>query len=151
MSTPDVFVVGSGAAGGMAVYELCRAGLNVLLSEAGRDYSPGTETPMFQTPTQAPLRGTPTPDRGATHLGWSNIGELSPTFPGCSSAAGLQARRPPWSRCSSLELRGADWRVKASCPTSVGKALDVQRRGDLTSGHDPHRTPAPRCANRRAK
>ncbi|MGJ7531455.1 GMC family oxidoreductase [Variovorax sp. GB1P17] len=81
MSAPDVIVVGSGAAGGMAVYELCRVGLKVLLIEAGRDYSPGTETPMFQTPAEAPLRGTITPDKPSGFYnatvagGWSVPGE----------------------------------------------------------------------------
>lgn len=59
----DVIIVGSGAAGGMAAYDLCRAGLKVLLLEGGRDYSPGTETPMFHTPEAAPLRGAGTPDK----------------------------------------------------------------------------------------
>ncbi len=31
--------------------------------EAGRNYVPETETPMFHTPDQAPLRGTSTPDK----------------------------------------------------------------------------------------
>lgn len=59
----DVVVVGSGAAGGMAAYELSMAGLRVLMLEAGRDYRPITETPMFQTPERAPLRGSSTPDK----------------------------------------------------------------------------------------
>jgi len=46
----DVIVVGSGAAGGMAVHELIAAGTKVLLLEAGRDYDPASETPMFHTP-----------------------------------------------------------------------------------------------------
>ena len=81
MSMPDVIVVGSGAAGGMAVYELCRAGLKVLLIEAGRDYSPSTETPMFHTPAQAPLRGAGTPDKPSGFYnatvdgGWTVPGE----------------------------------------------------------------------------
>ncbi|MFN5598310.1 MAG: GMC family oxidoreductase, partial [Gemmatimonas sp.] len=39
----------------MAAYQLSVQGLNVLLLEAGRDYDPVTETPMFQTPKDAPL------------------------------------------------------------------------------------------------
>jgi choline dehydrogenase-like flavoprotein len=59
----DVIVVGSGAAGGMAAHELCKKGLRVLMLEAGRDYDPGTETPMFQTQEIAPLRSVLTPDK----------------------------------------------------------------------------------------
>jgi choline dehydrogenase-like flavoprotein len=47
----------------MAAYDLCGAGLKVLLLEAGRDYLPGVETPMFQTPEAAPLRAAGTPDK----------------------------------------------------------------------------------------
>ena len=59
----DVIIVGSGAGGGMSTYVLTQAGLKVLLIEAGRDYDPITETPMFNTPAQAPLRATATPDK----------------------------------------------------------------------------------------
>ncbi|MDT0596491.1 GMC family oxidoreductase [Glaciecola petra] len=53
----DVLVVGSGAGGAMAAYVLTKAGHKVLMLEAGRDYDPKTETPMFQTNAQAPLMG----------------------------------------------------------------------------------------------
>jgi choline dehydrogenase-like flavoprotein len=61
----DVIVVGSGAAGGMAVHRLCKAGAKVCMLEAGRDYDPLTETPMFQLPRNAPLRAVRTPDKPA--------------------------------------------------------------------------------------
>src|SRR3954462_709513 len=59
----DVIIVGSGAGGGMSAYELTRQGLKVLMLEAGRNYDPATETPMFNTNAEAPLRGVSTPDK----------------------------------------------------------------------------------------
>ena len=59
----DVIVVGSGAAGGQTAYTLAMEGVKVLMLEAGRNYDPVKETPMFQTNDQAPLRGTSTPDK----------------------------------------------------------------------------------------
>lgn len=59
----DVIVVGSGAGGGMSCYVLTKAGFKVLLLEAGRDYDPETETPMFDIPAEAPLRGVGTPEK----------------------------------------------------------------------------------------
>lgn len=59
----DVIVVGSGAGGGQAAYTLTLEGIKVLLLEAGRNYVPETETPMFETPDQAPLRAAGTPDK----------------------------------------------------------------------------------------
>src|SRR6187399_256125 len=76
----DAVIVGSGAAGGMAAYVLAKAGAKVLMLEAGRNYEPATETPMFQTNADAPLRGVGTPDKpngyfDATIGGWTVPGE----------------------------------------------------------------------------
>jgi choline dehydrogenase-like flavoprotein len=76
----DVIVIGSGAAGGMAAYALTKAGVKVLLLEAGRNYDPVRETPMFQTMADAPLRGVSYPEKplgffDATIGGWTVPGE----------------------------------------------------------------------------
>src|SRR4051794_15619467 len=76
----DAIVIGSGAAGGMAAYVLTKAGAKVLMLEAGRNYEPATETPMFQSQADAPLRGVGTPEKpngyfDATVGGWSVPGE----------------------------------------------------------------------------
>jgi len=59
----DVIVVGSGAAGGMTAFVLAVHGVRVLMLEAGRNYDTVTETPMFQLPSEAPLRGGGTPEK----------------------------------------------------------------------------------------
>ena len=59
----DVNVVGSGAGGGQTAYTLTMEGAKVLMLEAGRNYDPVQETPMFQTNRQAPLLGTGTVDK----------------------------------------------------------------------------------------
>ena len=59
----DVIIVGSGAGGGMSAYHLTKSGLQVLMLEAGRNYDPRVETPMFNTNAEAPLRGVSTPDK----------------------------------------------------------------------------------------
>src|SRR2546430_11133183 len=77
----DVIVVGSGAAGGQSAYTLCMDGAKVLMLEAGPRYNPATETPMFQTPDQAPLAGVGTPQKPfgfydpTVDGGWEEPGE----------------------------------------------------------------------------
>src|SRR4051794_12519564 len=59
----DAIIVGSGAAGGQSAYVLAMNGARVLMLEAGRNYDPVSETPMFNLPKHAPLRGADTPDK----------------------------------------------------------------------------------------
>jgi choline dehydrogenase-like flavoprotein len=63
----DVAIIGSGAGGGQMAYTLTLAGLKCVMLEAGREYDPVAETPMFQRKDQAPLMGAATPDK---HLGF---------------------------------------------------------------------------------
>ena len=96
----DVIVVGSGAGGGMAAHTLTGNGVRVLMLEAGRDYDPVTETPMFNTYDQAPLRGTRSPDKhfgfydATVDGGWQVPGEPYTTGRrfGVSLVAGTHAR-----------------------------------------------------------
>jgi len=77
----DVAIVGSGAGGGQMAYTLTLAGLKCVMLEAGRNYSPETETAMFQRADQSPLMGTATADKafGFTDAtidgGWEVPGE----------------------------------------------------------------------------
>ena len=61
--TYDVIVVGSGAGGGQSAYTLTMNGVKVLMLEAGRNYDPVTETPMFQSKADAPLLGMGTREK----------------------------------------------------------------------------------------
>jgi choline dehydrogenase-like flavoprotein len=105
----DVIVVGSGAAGGQTAYTLTMDGAKVLMLEAGRNYVPETETPMFQTPDQAPLRGTSTPDKefgfydSTVDGGWEMPGEPY------SSASPDPEQRFWWWRARMLGGRTNHW------------------------------------------
>lgn len=102
----DVIIVGSGAAGGMCAYLLAVAGVKVLLLEAGRDYDPVTETPMFDLPKDAPLRGAGTPEKpfgfydATVDGGWEVPGEPY------TSAEGTDFR---WWRARMLGGRTNHW------------------------------------------
>jgi choline dehydrogenase-like flavoprotein len=105
----DVIVVGSGAAGGQTAYTLTMDGAKVLMLEAGRNYVPETQTPMFHTPDQAPLRGTSTPDKefgfydSTIDGGWEIPGEPY------SSAVPDEEHRFWWWRARMLGGRTNHW------------------------------------------
>jgi choline dehydrogenase-like flavoprotein len=92
----DVIVVGSGAGGGQAAYALALEGVKVLMLEAGRKYDFQTETPMFQTNGDAPLRGAVTPDKP--------FGFYDATVDG-----GWQVPGEPYSQASDDPLQRFDW------------------------------------------
>ncbi len=130
--TYDAIVVGSGAAGGMSAYVLATAGVKVLMLEAGRDYNPMIETPMFNLPMQAPLRGAPTPDKpfgfydATVDGGWQVPNEPYTHAPGSEfkwwRARMLGGRTNHWGRISlrmgpydfkprSRDGLGLDWPI----------------------------------------
>jgi choline dehydrogenase-like flavoprotein len=102
----DVVIVGSGAAGGICAYVLACSGVRVLMLEAGRDYDPVIETPMFQLPKDAPLRGAGTREKpfgfydATVDGGWQVPGEPY------SSAEGLEFL---WWRARMLGGRTNHW------------------------------------------
>ncbi|MDO6427024.1 GMC family oxidoreductase [Thalassotalea sp. 1_MG-2023] len=125
-----VIVVGSGAGGAMAAYVLTKAGHRVLMLEAGRNYDPKTETPMFKTNGEAPLMGAGNVDKdfgfydATVDGGWSVPGEPYTTGEGSDflwwRARMLGGRTNHWGRYSlrfsehdfkgkSRDGLGADW------------------------------------------
>ena len=105
----DVIVVGSGAAGGQTAYTLAMEGARVLMLEAGRNYTPATETPMMQTNADAPLRGSGTPEKpfgfwdATIDGGWQVPGEPY------TSASDDPARQFVWWRARMLGGRTNHW------------------------------------------
>ena len=105
----DVIVVGSGAAGGQTAYTLTMEGATVLMLEAGRNYDPVNETPMFQTHAQAPLRGASTPDKpfgfydSTIDGGWQVPGEPY------TSASSEPGRQFEWWRARMMGGRTNHW------------------------------------------
>src|SRR6185369_7360858 len=111
----DVIIVGSGAAGGQSAYVLAAGGAKVLILEAGRNYDPITESPMFNPPKQAPLRGAGTPDKpfgfydATVDGGW--------TVPNEPYMVRRSRRGKGWYEATDVSLAGTDqnfmwWRTR---------------------------------------
>jgi choline dehydrogenase-like flavoprotein len=123
----DVIVVGSGAAGGMSAFVLAVHGVRVLMLEAGRDYDPLTETPMFNLPREAPLRGARTPDKpfgfydATVDGGWQVPGEPYASAKGTDfrwwRARMLGGRTNHWGRIS---LRMGPWDFRPRSRDGLG-------------------------------
>ena len=77
----DVVIVGSGAGGGMAAYELTKAGAKVCVLEAGQPFDPADPKNITQMkwPYESPRRGASTTrafgDFDAAYGGWDIEGE----------------------------------------------------------------------------
>ena len=118
----DVIIVGSGAAGGMCGYVLACSGARVLMLEAGRDYDPVTETPMFQLPRDAPLRGAGTTEKpfgfydATVDGGWRVPGEPYSSADGTDfmwwRARMLGGRTNHWGRIS-LRMGPYDYKPRS--------------------------------------
>lgn len=117
----DVVIVGSGAGGGMAAYQLAVAGLKVLVLEAGRSYDPVRETPMFKLPREAPLRGAGGREKpfgfydATVDGGWEVPGEPYTNAPGTDfrwwRARMMGGRTNHWGRIS-LRMGEYDFKPK---------------------------------------
>lgn len=107
--TPDIIVIGSGAGGGQAAYVAAMSGAKVLMLEAGRNYDPVRETPMFHVPAQAPLRAAGTTDKplgfydSTVNGGWDVPGEPF------TNASTDPKRQFTWWRARMLGGRTNHW------------------------------------------
>lgn len=131
--TYDVIIIGSGAGGGMAAYELTKAGAKVLLLEAGQHYDPADPKYMTQLkwPWQSPRRGAstryrPFGDFDAAYGGWDIEGEPYTTKNGTQfkwfRSRMLGGRTNHWGRISlrfgpddfkrrTIDGLGEDWPI----------------------------------------
>ncbi|HLO38655.1 MAG TPA: FAD-binding protein, partial [Lacibacter sp.] len=127
----DVVIVGSGAGGGMAAYELSKAGLKVCLLEAGTMYDPQKNVTQLKGPWESKRRGASTKHRpfgdfDACYGGWELDGEPYTKEAGTQwdwwRARMLGGRTNHWGRISlrfgpkdfkrrSIDGLGDDWPI----------------------------------------
>jgi len=115
----DAIVVGSGAGGGMAGYVLAKAGLKVLMLEAGPFFDPAKDALQLRWPWESPRRGAstirPFGDFDAAFGGWQLEGEPYSTVAGTDfqwfRARMLGGRTNHWGRIS-LRMGPDDFQPK---------------------------------------
>lgn len=118
----DVCIIGSGAGGGMAAYQLTKLGARVVVLEAGGEWWATRDADMLTSNADSPRRGGSTPERpfgefDACDGGWQLEGEPYTTAPGS---------RFDWFRARMLGGRTNHWgRI------SLRFGPDDFRRGDL--------------------
>lgn len=168
----DVCIVGSGAGGGMAAYELTRAGANVILLEAGGMWDNTKDSDMFVEPWETPRRGRGTTERpfgehDACIGGWTVPGEPFTTAPGTQfswwRARMVGGRTNHWGRISlrfgpddfkhkTADGLGDDWPI--SYADMAPHYDDVDRLVGIFGSHEGLRNhpdgvflppPKPRC------
>lgn len=117
----DVCIVGSGAGGGMAAFALTRAGVDVIMLEAGGPWDNTRDSSMLTWPYESPRRGRSTKARpfgefDACIGGWEIEGEPYTRAPGTEfswwRARMVGGRTNHWGRIS-LRFGPYDFRRKS--------------------------------------
>jgi choline dehydrogenase-like flavoprotein len=127
----DICIVGSGAGGGMSAYVLARAGLRVVMLEAGPDWDAARDGAMLKWNYESPRRGASTPEKPFGEFdgcigGWELEGEPYTAAEGTKwdwwRARMLGGRTNHWGRISlrfgpndfrrkTLDGAGVDWPI----------------------------------------
>lgn len=69
----DAIIVGSGAAGGMTAFQLTKAGMKVLLLEAGQEFNPYADFKTMEWPYESPRRAQLPPDEHVINVAEYNM------------------------------------------------------------------------------